>query len=590
MKISDQIAKYLSENGFRFAAGVSGGAVMHLMHSIFSEPGLYTIFTHHEQSAGMAAEAFARRNDGFALTFATSGPGATNLLTAVAGAYYDSVPLLCITGQVSTFRQVGDTGARQIGFQETPVAEIFNTVTKASFKINTVEDLAEKLPLALHIMNEGRKGPVLLDIPDDLLRSESEVRFATQEQEKKVTKERDSSIDLEVAQIAKLLEKSRRPILVLGAGLNQSRERLKVSQLVNTLKIPTVLTWGAADILPASHPNRVGLFGTHGQRHANLAIYNSDLVISIGSKLDTKATGTPISNFAPNSVKIIVDIDPAETNKFHNWNLNFDKQINLDGFPILQKLSTLNLPGKELWSKWQIQINQTKSVIAEWEKTNIQKGLARNQVLPEKVFEQISFFSKDYSHFYLDTGNSLPWFLNNFEVELGQRIWHDFNNTAMGWAIPAALSNSITPDVKACLIVGDGSFMMNIQDLTTLAAKVPGIKIVLIDNNGYSMIKQTQDQWLEGMHVGSGSRDLKFPNFKKVAQSAELKYFHIRKERQIKRQISQFFKANESSMLHIEIDSSQSVAPMTNFGWEIFDMHPLLPREMLTELTMKFQR
>ena len=317
MKLSDYVAQFLLEKKARYFFGVTGGASLHLIDSIATQaPGKY-IPMHHEQSAAMAADGYARSSGGIGVAIGTSGPGATNLITGIAGAYYDSIPIFFLTGQVTRATQKKQSGVRQFGFQETPIVDICKSITKYSVQINDPSRIFEELERAYECAISGRMGPVLVDIPDDIQRAEVDPVINIPALNKSLIKNiNKKNIGEECSILIERLKLSRRPILVLGWGVNLAGYREQVRELADTLGIPVVTTWGAADLLSNESEISIGTFVTHGTRAANFAIHSSDFLLCIGARMDTKAIGSPYHVFAPNAWKVVVDIDQDELDKF----------------------------------------------------------------------------------------------------------------------------------------------------------------------------------------------------------------------------------------------------------------------------------
>ena len=326
-KVSDIVAEILVEEKVTHVFAISGGASLHLIHSLADNSNIQYICNHNEQASAMAADGYSRVSGGTGVAITTSGPGATNLITGICCSYYDSVPSLFITGQVSTMRMKGETGVRQIGFQETPIVEVVEPITKYAYTIKDPSEIKYQIQKALFIAKTGRPGPVLIDIPDDLQRElvnpiELESYEVPQEEIK-------SELDIAMKEIIDQIKIAKRPILIAGWGIHLSKTKYEFIQFAENLNIPIALTWGAADLIPFDHELYVGTFGTHGTRHANFAVQNADLILSLGSRLDTKSTGSPVNTFARDAYKIMIDIDINELNKFQHFDLKFDQLLSL---------------------------------------------------------------------------------------------------------------------------------------------------------------------------------------------------------------------------------------------------------------------
>ncbi|MGD9976080.1 MAG: thiamine pyrophosphate-binding protein, partial [Desulfatirhabdiaceae bacterium] len=435
MKLTDFIALFLVEQGLKHAFVVSGGASLHLIHSIDKTPGIDFVCCHHEQAAAMAADAYSRVTANLGVAISTSGPGATNMITGICGSYYDSVPVLYLTGQVSTFRMSGQTGVRQIGFQETPIVDICRPITKYAVQLSDPNQIKYELQKSLHLARYGRGGPVLIDIPDNLQRVEIEPDSLSEYCPENVVVIQRSEVENRIDIILSRLSRSKRPVLIGGWGLHLARCQDLFRSLVNQLGIPVALTWAVTDILPHDHPLRIGTFGTHGTRYGNFAVQNADFVLSLGSRLDTKATGSPPCTFAREAWKVVVDIDPCELAKFSKFGLKIDCPVQADLRDVISCMVS-RVEGALDCSEW---LNQ----IYHWQKrygtpdtdTEFSSGIN-----PYTLIRQFSEKLPEPANVFIDTGCVIAWTMQAFLPKQGHRLWHDFNNTAMGWAVPAAVA------------------------------------------------------------------------------------------------------------------------------------------------------
>ena len=581
-KVSDVVAEVLIEEKVSHVFAISGGASLHLIHSLADNENIQYICNHNEQAAAMAADGYSRLSGKTGVAVTTSGPGATNLITGICCSYYDSIPSLFITGQVSTMRMKGDTGVRQIGFQETPIVDIAEEITKYAYTIVDPEEIKYQLQKALYIARSGRPGPVLIDIPDDLQR---------QLVDPLKLKNFQAPAAQEIPHLKNSLQdtidsimNSKRPILIAGWGVHLSDTEAELLKFAESFNIPIALTWGAADLIPFDHDLYVGTFGTHGNRHANFAVQNADLIISLGSRLDTKSTGSPVNTFAREARKIMVDIDINELNKFQSFDLKFDQLIHCDlrdFFKIFSKLEPTKDTSSNL--EWLKQINKWKNQFTSFDDT---KGIATTQVNPYNFVESISNNLKGNEQIFIDTGCSIAWFMQSLRVKDKVRVFHDFNNTAMGWALPAAIGGyyaNLKHQSPIIAIIGDGSFMMTSYELATVMHHNIPIKIFIMNNQGYSMIQQTQDQWLDSnYHASSEEGGLSFPNYKKLASTYNIKYFELNSGKDFSL-IDEIMNDCNPLICNVCIDKDFRVSPQVKFGKPNEDMGPLLPRDMFKE-------
>jgi len=576
MKLSDYVADFLARQGIRHAFIISGGASIHLLHSIAAHKDIEHICPHHEQAAAMAADGYARTTGGLGCAIGTSGPGAMNMITGIGGAWFDSVPCLFITGQVTTFRMKGDTGVRQLGFQETEIIPMVLPITKYAVQVRDARQIRYELEKAVHIARSGRPGPVVVDIPDDLQRSSIDERdlpgFVPPPDE--TPRPRTSEID----QVLALLRSARRPVLVLGWGVRLAGAVEKARELVGRLGIPVLTSWGARDIVEATNRYSAGTFGTHGTRYGNFAVQNADLVIAIGARLSTRETGSPLESWAREARIVVVDIDEAELRKFPRFGKPLDVAVQADAAAFIDSMLTrANEFATQDLSDWH-------GRIASW-RTRYPVGdsvaSSVDGVDPYRLVDRLSAAVPAGEHVFIDTGCSIAWIMQGFRVAYGQRLFHDFNNTAMGWALPAAVGGSFALGRKSVTCVtGDGSLMMNVQELATLQRHRLPVRVLVVNNGGYSMVQQTQEQWLGGEHVGTSyDGGLAFPDFATLASAFDLPHITIEADSDLQAGLSQAFASSGPLLVDIRVPASRRVAPQSRFGYPIEDAEPLLPRE-----------
>lgn len=577
IKLSDYIALFLSQQGIKHVFAISGGASLHLIHSLEDTPGIMFVCPQHEQAAAMAADGYSRATGGLGAAMATSGPGATNLITGICSAFYDSIPVLFVTGQVSTFRLKRDTGVRQIGFQETDVVEMCRPITKYSVLLENPLRIRYELEKACYLAKTGRPGPVLLDIPDNIQRE-----YIDQNSLEPFIPEKDKQdyegLRRKIEECVELIKHATRPVIILGWGVRLAGAEEEVENVINTLGFPVVPTWAVADILPCDHRSLVGTFGTHGTRYANFAVQNADLILAIGSRLDTKATGSPVTTFGREAKKVVVDIDRNELNKFKEFGLDVDLSVNADAKVFLQML---NRGVKGIIKK---DISSWMDKIAEW-KTKYPIGPSEvneeGNVDPYVFVKSLSKEVAEEQVIFVDTGCTLAWMMQAFEFKANQRLFHDWNNTAMGWALPASIGACFALDKNPIICVtGDGSLQMNIQELVTVIHHRLPIKIFLINNKSYSMIQQTQDQWLDSKYLASTVEGgLAFPDFVKVAEGYGFKTVTITRNKSVYEAIRMVLECEGPVFCNVEIGLGQRVMPQVKFGRPNEDSEPLLDRK-----------
>ncbi|MFH1236019.1 MAG: thiamine pyrophosphate-binding protein [Parcubacteria group bacterium] len=560
MKLSDYVAQFLSSKVDTVFC-VTGGCIINVIDSI-ARSGLPYLPMQHEQSCAFAADAYARIR-GFGVALATSGPGATNLLTGVCVSYYDSIPVMYITGQVPRTHLKRETGTRQIGFQETYVVGIFRPVTKYAVQVSDSSTIRYELEKAFYLANDGRKGPVLLDICDDVQRAEidpeSLVSFIP-------PKKPPRPVDL--APMMRLLENAERPLFIFGAGTRKA----KLAELVSEYGIPFTLTWGASDFLSHDDPLFAGGFGVSSSRSGNFAIQNADLLICMGTRLDSHETGSNYKGFAPKAQKIIIDIDPTEQAKYKKRGLKATL-ITAEAERIVEAMLTYRIrPASDAW----------RSAIVNWRlKYPAVTQEDREQdvcVNPYVFMERLSKASDRNAIVIADAGSSNGWMMQAFNPK-EHRLIHAWNHSPMGYALPAAIGAAMASGKQIICIAGDGAFNMNVQELATVARHKIDIKMFVMNNHCYGMIEGTQDAWLGGRHhaasIEGGLPDVDFINVAKAygipALDADLT------------NLEDILKTPGPVLANVDMKSQVQIAPKLLYGNSLEDLSPRLPPEELAE-------
>ena len=581
MQLAHYVAQFLAKQGIKHVFTISGGASLRLIHGVAETPGIDFVCPQHEQAGAMAADGYARATGNLGAAISTSGPGATNMITGVCSAYYDSVPVIFITGQVATFRMKGNTGVRQVGFQETATVDIYKPITKYVVLIDDPLKIRYELEKACYIAKSGRPGPVLIDIPDNIQREEinpDKLKSFIPEPETKGPDRQDGKIE----RCIKFIKAAKRPVIILGWGIRLAKADKEAEEFINKLGFPVVPTWGMADFLPASHPLIVGTFGTHGTRYANFAVQNSDLVLAVGTRMDTKATGSPPDTFAREAKKVFIDIDSSELSKFKKFGLNVDLVIDADAKDFFKSVnSKITKIEKQNISEW------LKQIIS-WKKKYPMcspEYYKQKDVNPYVFVKELSKWCREGDTIVIDTGCTVAWMMQGFEFKKGQRLYHDWNNTAMGWALPASIGASFAFDKGSIICVtGDGALQMNIQELATVIRHRLPIKIFLINNHGHSMIQQTQDQWLGSKYFASSIKGgLASPDFLKVAKAYGFKTVNIAKNAELSDKIRDVLKTKGPVFCNIEIRPEHRVIPQVKFGRPNEDPEPFLERKEFLE-------
>jgi len=582
MKLSDYVADFLSRNGVDRVFGMSGGAAVHLFDSIDRHPGMQILSMTHEQCAAIAADGYARATGGVGAAVTTSGPGATNLLTGTCCSFYDSIPTIMLTGQVATHRLKGARPVRQMGFQETDVVSIFRPVTKYAVQLSRPDDIRRELEQCLFWAQEGRPGPVLLDIPDDLQRAEVDpesmpafvppARLAGPE-----------NLDALVDRLLEELAASRRPVLVLGGGVKTPPLGPELLEFVEKLGVPVLTSWAGVDLIPAHHPVRVGPFGVYGPRAGNFAVQNADYVFALGTRLSQNLTGAVLPSFARQARIAVVDVDPGELDKFDGRGLVIGLKIRARAGDFLQRalprLATWSHPD---WSGW-------KEKIRHWQQS-FPRDLSPRSSAAESSLDAGTFIGAlskalpEDALVFVDTGGNLTWTCNHILPKKGLRLFSAWNNTPMGYALPAAIGAGCAPGIReVTCIIGDGGLMLCLGELATAVRQALRLRIFLINNHSHGIQKQTLETWLGGRYVGvDPASGLAFPpDFNKVGEAMGLPSVRLDRNQDLDRELQKIYQTSGPVFVNVEINPDEKLYPVLKFGSALEDQLPSLPREAI---------
>lgn len=574
MKLADYVAEFLAAKGVRTVFGMSGGAAVHLFDSISRADNIDYVCVQHEQAAAMAADGYAREAGSLGVALTTSGPGATNLLTGVCCSYYDSIPTLMLTGQVSSFRIKKDPALRQKGFQETDIVTMAGPVTKAAIQLESPELIRRELEKCFWIAHEGRPGPVLLDIPDDFQRAEIAPSHLTGFDAPKCESASEQAGAMD--ELEKFLLESRRPVFILGAGLNKVSKRKIILDWLESWNVPYVLTWGGKSLAPTDHELNAGLVGVCGARSANYAVQNADLIVTLGSRLSQNIIGGKTEWFGREAKLAVVDIDPAELAKFDELGLDVCK-INADAFEVINRIVLTDRAIAGKWAEWRSRIGLWKSSY----ESSFPNGRENKRFVDAVEFSHsLSQACEPGERCVVDTGGTLTWFCRGFSVKNEQQIHSAWNFTPMGYALPASIGISkAARDSRVICVMGDGGLLLCLPEMATAARHQLPIKLFVYDNQCHGIQKHTLETWLGGRYVGVDEQSgLGFPDFIKTAEAFGWRHFLINSEVGAKKMISQALNTPGPVLVDVKIDPAQPMTPMLKYGRPLEDQHPLLER------------
>jgi len=577
VKASDYIAQFLVEQGVKHTFGITGGCIVHTLDSLAKRDDIKHIPVKHEQAAAMAADAYSRVTNNIGVALTTSGPGATNLLTGTCCSYYDSIPIISITGQVPTGQLKRDSKSRQIGFQETDVANIFKFVTKYSSLVDTPDTLRYELEKAAYLARSGRPGPVLIDICDDIQRAD-----INPENLKSFTPpaEEVSSQDLEarIQQSLDLIKNSKRPVVILGGGIRAGGAIEKAKYFVNKLGFPVAPTWGAMDYIPYDHPLMVGSFGVSSERAGNFVVQNSDLVIALGTRLDTHEIGPNAKTFARGAKKIVLDIDESELDKYKKLGLEVDVPICEDINRFFDKIN----PQLKDFEKIDLRewFNYVERVKTKYPICLPEYADQTENVNPYVFMRELSRQSGNDDVILSDCGGNLIWTMQGLHLRGNQRLISAFNHSPMGYSFPASIGAAFGTKNPITCITGDGGFEMNIQELATIQYNKLPVRIFVMNNHGHGIIKQTLRTWLKGNYTGVDSKTgLADVDFEAVANAYKIPSLRISNHSELSGKIEETLNHTGPVLCNVQIAPEQEMLPKLVFGRPIEDSAPLLSRQ-----------
>ena len=525
---------------------------------------------YNEQGAALAACGYSKITGNVSVAYATSGPGVVNLIQGIADAYYDSVPVLFITGQVN-LNEINECDLRQHSFQEIPAVDICKSITKKSFFVTDAKNIGNILDEAFSIMQNGRPGPVLIDIPMNIQRAE--VDLDGKNTTVSVSEGINDSVEQAVFSVFSYLKEAQRPVFLLGNGISKSSQmREALLKLSEKFKIPCLTTMLGMDLLPFDNKYNFGSIGyAYGKRYSNFIINKKcDLIISLGARLCTRQTGVNRSEFAKKSRIVRIDIDKNETSfKVHDDDVIHNVDVN----KVIEALVKKDL--NKTYDEWLECCNVLRM---ELEKIDVDKGY----FTPNRLIEKISETIPSNSNIVCDVGQHQVWMMLSFNNKEGQRVLFSGGHGAMGFALPASIGAFYANEKFTICVTGDGSFQMNIQELQWVARDRIPLLIIILNNCSLGLIRQQQDGLFESRYYGSspqGGYDC--PSFKKIADSYGIKGFEIPEDGSFDDEIAdimQLLTSQQPVLVNINISRESLALPKTAFGDEMDNQYPKIAR------------
>lgn len=591
MTVSEYIiSRLLNLTGSKHCFLLSGGGMMNLLDALGRSKKMTPVPMHHEQAAAIAADAYGRFGNTIGVAFVTSGPGSTNAITGVAGAWMESTPLLVISGQVSRANWKWETGVRQMGFQEIDIVSLVKAITKYSAMIMKPEEVCYHLEKALYLAKNGRPGPVWLDIPLDVqaARIDSEKLKHFDPSELDPFTEPLAETRKKIKEVIELIKKSKRPLILGGHGIWLSGAKEQFRTLISVLNIPVQTSWNGIDLIEEAHHLFFGRHNGYGPRYPNFIVQNCDLLISIGSRLGLQQIGFNYKAFAREAKKVVVDIDPAELNKPI---IKPDIAIQQDAKVFIEQMlkviheKQFKTPNVREWFEWCNRIKAKYPVVSK-------EYFVNDSYVDPYIFADVLSDLLPEKALIVPGSSGTGFTVTNqvFKIKKGQRFFTSKGLAAMGYGLPSSIGACFAAGKKDTItIIGDGGFQLNIQELQTVVHNKLPIKLFIYNNQGYVSIRITQNTYFQGRYVGSGpTSGVSMPSLKKIANAYGIKYSKISGKDNLRNSVSKVLRMKGPVLCEVMVDPDKSLLPKlasykkadgSMVSRPLEDLYPLLPRE-----------
>lgn len=587
MRVADYIWKFLADRGVRHCFLVTGGGAMHLNDALGCEKRIKYVCNLHEQACAMAAEGYSRVSGMPGVINVTTGPGGTNALTGVVGAWQDSVPMIIISGQVK--RETMSTSyphlsLRQLGDQEYNIVDTVKGMTKMAKTVMSVDEVPSVMSEAWEICQSGRPGPVWIDVPLDIQGATIPESLALQQVKPLCTGLVPAPSTQQVDKVVELLKASKRPAIIVGAGVRNARSEALLLQVVESLNIPVLTSISGIDLIPSNHPLFFGRPGILGERPANFIMQNSDLFIVLGTRMGIRICGYNYKTVARGATKVMVDIDDAELNK---PTFKPDVKIHSDAGQFLKAIHSAvsELAPREEWLSYCRRMRQKYPVILP--EHRLRTDYVSSYVLPEAIMS----YAPDPLTVVTSNGIAFTSTFQSIPIRKGIRMFTNGTCMSMGYGLPAAIGAAFAGGCDRTVVCfeGDGSIQMNLQELQVLLNYKLPVKLFVYNNEGYLSIKTTQRAFFNGRLMGSeAGSGVILPNLKNIACAYGLPYVKLCNNQELAAKLPEIFGMNGPVFVEVMIDPFEVVGPKaaskrlpdgTMVSAPIEDLAPFLPRE-----------
>lgn len=591
MRVADYIWKFLADKGVRHCFLVTGGGAMHLNDALGRETRIKYVCNLHEQACAMAAEGYARMSGMPGVVSVTTGPGGTNALTGVMGAWLDSVPMIVISGQIKRATMITSCPhlkLRQLGDQEYNIVDAARPMTKMAKTVMSVEEVPSVMAEAWELCQSGRPGPVWIDVPLDIQAAEMPAgdEDLTSELCSDYSIAKLKPIESQVEKVADLLRKAQRPVVIVGSGVRNARAEKLFLDVAESLNIPVLTSISGIDLIPSDHPLFFGRPGILGERPANFIMQNSDLFIVLGTRMGIRICGYAYDTVAKGATKVMIDVDDAELNK---PTFKPDIKIHSDAGEFLKMLhcSLPSMPPKEEWLDYCRRVKEKYPVILPEHRERT--DYVSSYVLPEAVMRH----APDPLTVVTSNGIAYTSTFQSIPIRKGMRMFANEACASMGYGLPAAIGAAFAggSDRTVVCFEGDGSIQMNLQELQTMLNYKLPIKLFIYNNGGYLSIKTTQKAFFGGFFVGSeAGSGVVLPSFEKIASAYGLPYFKLSNNQELDAKLPEIFAVDGPVVVEVMLDPFEVLGPKaasrrlpdgTMVSEPLDNMAPFLPEEEL---------
>ena len=570
MKASDYIVSFLEEQGIEYVFGYQGGMITHLVDSLSKSRKIKFVQCYHEQSAAFAAEGYARATGRFGVCITTSGPGATNVVTGIGNAYFDSIPVLYITGQVNSFEYKYDSPVRQKGFQETDIVSIVKPITKYAVLCDDAKLLASELRKSVAIMTGGRKGPVVLDLPMNVQRAELTSEDMYSEAVMRTDKPNvDAKCNVQAAIDA--LCSAKRPLVICGGGLSDKLANDAAKRFLDGSNLPYAVSLMGKGLVDEKNAHCVGMIGSYGNRCANMAFAEADVVLALGSRLDLRQTGNRKSDLLKDKLFIRVDIDGDELCESQ---LPRQMALKMDVSHFCNEVASLEINGSLASDEWISRIKELKDDYSQEEDV-------RRHVKNRLPYEAVGFCAENASDdalFVADIGQNQMWAAQMVRCGVEQGFYTSGGMAPMGYAIPAAAGAAFAkPDRQVVCFCGDGGMHISVQSLMLVSQYHLPVSVIVFNNHALGMITQFQSLYFNGNLAGTARNGgYLVPSMRDIAAAYGLPYFKVASASQMTQRM-----LNGPALVEIDLgEELTTVVPKLQFNQDLDDMTPPFNQEV----------